>query len=334
MPIEALEHEGVVSSPDEGNRRAHRRQPRPPFLGLATVACAMIAGERRRRPMPAGPEFARAAAVVQGAAALVVTAGAGMGVDSGLPDFRGTTGFWGAYPLYERLGLRFEEAANPIHFARDPAFGWGFYGHRLNLYRATTPHPGFALIRAWAARFAQDCFVATSNVDGQFQQAGFAPEQVWEVHGSIHHLQCLAPCSGAVWPNEERLAVDEQTMRADRVPRCRACGGVARPNILMFDDWSWVPDRSGEQEERFEAFLARHATQPMAVLEIGAGSTVATIRHLSLRLGHRPGCTVVRINPREAAIGAPHVSLACGALEGLRGIEAALAGGRGDARTG
>jgi len=269
----------------------------------------------------------RAAEAVARARAIVVTAGAGMGVDSGLPDFRGPAGFWRAYPAYERLGLRFEEAANPSHFQGDPAFGWGFYGHRANLYRATEPHAGFGLLRDWARRFGADIFVVTSNVDGQFQKAGFAEDAIWEVHGSIHHLQCLEPCERDIWPNDERLNVDEATMRADRVPRCRFCEGVARPNILMFNDWSWVSDRSDEQEGRFEAFLARHRTAPVAVIELGAGTAIATVRRITEGLGRRPGVTVVRLNPREPAIGAPHVSLACGALEGLRGIEAALAAG-------
>ena len=58
-----------------------------------------------------------------------------MGVDSGLPDFRGTQGFWRAYPLYAKLGLDFASMANPRWFTTDPAFAWGFYGHRLELYR-------------------------------------------------------------------------------------------------------------------------------------------------------------------------------------------------------
>src|SRR5574340_522259 len=63
----------------------------------------------------------RAAEALERAQVLVVTAGAGMGVDSGLPDFRGDQGFWKAYPMYERLGLSFVDAANPEHFERDPA---------------------------------------------------------------------------------------------------------------------------------------------------------------------------------------------------------------------
>lgn len=55
----------------------------------------------------------RAAEAVRSAEALLVCAGAGMGVDSGLPDFRGPEGFWRAYPAARRLGLRFEELADP-----------------------------------------------------------------------------------------------------------------------------------------------------------------------------------------------------------------------------
>ena len=172
--------------------------------------------------------FTRAAAAVKSAEALVITSGAGMGVDSGLPDFRGDHGFWNAYPMYRRLGLSFVQAANPGHFERDPAFGWGFYGHRTNLYRETVPHRGFQLLRAWLDRFGLDCFVVTSNVDGQFQKAGFPEESLLEVHGSIHHLQCLAPCTNAIWDNREEIRVDFETMRAEHIPQCRRCGGVAQ----------------------------------------------------------------------------------------------------------
>src|SRR6478752_3216688 len=93
------------------------------------------------------PAIELAARAIGDAHALLITAGAGMGVDSGLPDFRGTDGFWRAYPAFQKLGLRFEQLANPAWFATDPALAWGFYGHRLNLYRRTVPHEGFQILR-------------------------------------------------------------------------------------------------------------------------------------------------------------------------------------------
>jgi NAD-dependent SIR2 family protein deacetylase len=184
--------------------------------------------------MELSTQFQQAAELLHDAQALVIAAGAGMGVDSGLPDFRGDRGFWRAYPLYARLGLSFVDAANPEHFERDPRFGWGFYGHRTNLYRETVPHQGFALLLCWIERFRLPFFVATSNVDGQFQKAGFPEADLLEFHGSIHHLQCTGPCCDRIWENRETFRIDEQTMRADQVPLCPRCGAAARPNILMY----------------------------------------------------------------------------------------------------
>jgi NAD-dependent SIR2 family protein deacetylase len=263
----------------------------------------------------------RAGEALSRARALVVTAGAGMGVDSGLPDFRGAEGFWKAYPPYQQLGLRFEEAANPGHFVEDPPFGWGFYGHRANLYRETQPHEGFAILRRWIADRSLEAFVVTSNVDGHFQKAGFPEDRIYEVHGSIHVLQCTRPCSRRIWPNTEAVRVDVKTMRAADVPLCPSCGAVARPNILMFGNWGFMADRTEEQGQRFDAFLRAQARAPMVVVEIGAGAAIPTIRMTSERLGRRPDCLVVRINPREASIPPPHVALSCGAVEGLRQID-------------
>ena len=267
----------------------------------------------------------RAAAAIRSARSMVITAGAGMGVDSGLPDFRGDRGFWNAYPMYERLGLSFVDAANPSHFERDPAFGWGFYGHRTNLYRQTVPHAGFGVLLEWIERLSLDYFVVTSNVDGQFQKSGFADNAILEVHGSIHHLQCLSPCSEAIWDNHETIPVDFQSMRAGHIPQCIHCGGVARPNILMFGDFSWLSARTRAQERNFDEFVTDNRGRSMVVVEMGAGTAIPTIRATSERLGRYCDATVIRINPREAQISQPHLSVPLGALQGVREIDKALA---------
>lgn len=220
-----------------------------------------------------------------------------MGVDSGLPDFRGPEGFWRAYPPYRRLGLRFEELADPVHFADDPQLAWGFYGHRLALYRDTVPHPGFAVLRRWSRRLPTRVF--TSNVDGQFHKAGFPDDDVAECHGSIHHLQCLAGCGQPVWPAAEvRVEVDPASMRADPpLPSCPACGALARPNILMFGDWSWDPTHA---EPRLAAHTAwvRAQRSRLVVVEIGAGTAVPTVRRQAELASAATGA-LVRINVRE-----------------------------------
>ena len=268
--------------------------------------------------------YAQAAEAISNATAMVITAGAGMGVDSGLPDFRGNKGFWNAYPMYERLGLSFIQAANPEHFERDPLFGWGFYGHRTNLYRSTVPHRGFTMLQNWCERLNLDHFVVTSNVDGQFQKAGFGEDRLLEVHGSIHHLQCTVPCNRNIWSNREEIDIDESTMRAESAPECPSCKRVARPNILMFGDYSWLHQRTSTQEDNFDSFLQQNQTGNLVVVEMGAGSAIPTIRNLSERLGRRQQTKVLRINPREPQIGAPHLSFSCGAVAALEEIEKLL----------
>lgn len=268
--------------------------------------------------------YRKTADAIRRADALVIASGAGMGVDSGLPDFRGERGFWKAYPMYERLGMTFVGAASPSNFLQDPAFGWGFYGHRTALYRATRPHDGFHILKRWIGQYGMDYFVVTSNVDGQFQKAGYEEGRVLEVHGSIHHLQCLSPCTDAIWPNREEIPVDHDTMRALKIPLCIRCGGVARPNVLMFGDYSWVSLRTDRQERLFEAFLGGNRGGGMVVVEMGAGTAVPTIRTMSERLGRRRGVTVVRINPREPSIDDPHLSIPEGALPALRAVDAML----------
>jgi len=272
--------------------------------------------------------IARAAEAIARADALLVTAGAGMGVDSGLPDFRGDQGFWRAYPPYQRLGLSFVDLANPRWFDEDAALAWGFYGHRLNLYRATTPHDGYARLRTWTAGRAQGGYVLTSNVDGQFQRAGFDPGRIVECHGTIDVWQCQGDCGVGLFdaPVAE-LAVDPRTFRASApLPTCVRCGGAVRPNVLMFGDGAWDETRTMAQQRGLERWLvALGASRArLTIVECGAGTAVPTIRATGEALAHRMGATLIRINPREPDAPAGAISIPLGAAEALAHLDAAL----------
>ena len=263
-----------------------------------------------------------AAEAITNAEALLITAGAGIGVDSGLPDFRGDEGFWRAYPPLKRLGISFVDMANPIWFKRDPELAWGFYGHRLGLYRSTDPHDGFRILREWGKECPNGFFVFTSNVDGQFQRAGIDGKRILECHGSIHHLQCTARCSNEINSAAGfEVSVDDETFKAaPPLPSCSACGALARPNVLMFGDWGWQPGRTVEQEHRFTVWLDDLGDARLAIIEIGAGTAVPTVRMTSEQLARRPGATLIRINIREPQVPSDHIGIALGGLETLQEI--------------
>lgn len=252
---------------------------------------------------------------------LLITAGAGIGIDSGLPDFRGDAGFWRAYPALGNRHLRFTEIANPKAFHQHPELAWGFYGHRLQLYRTTVPHAGFTLLNKMASRIPNGAFVFTSNVDRQFQRSGVPDNRVVECHGSIEKLQCLSACGQATWPAHEFVpTVDvDNCILTSALPTCPSCGGIARPNILMFGDWDWDSTYADQQEHRLEAWLARQ--DRTVVLEVGAGTAIPTVRLFGERLS-RP---LIRLNPSESAVGMRRdIGIPLGALEGISAIAAAL----------
>ncbi|MYN47445.1 NAD-dependent deacetylase [Pseudoduganella sp. FT93W] len=270
---------------------------------------------------PYAGDFESAAELLLQADSLLITAGAGMSIDSGLPDFRGEHGFWRAYPALGRHGLSFYEIASPRAFRERPELAWGFYGHRLQLYRRTMPHQGFAILRELAKTMPRGGFVFTSNVDGHFQKAGFAEHQVAECHGTIHTLQCLDGCGHAPWPAQsfDPVIDSDSGELCSALPQCPACQGLARPNILMFSDGGWNGEAVGQQMARLERWLA--GTSRTVVLELGAGTTIPTVR----RFGEQLDVPLIRMNPDEAAVlRRCDISLAMPALAGLRELSAAL----------
>lgn len=265
-----------------------------------------------------------AANLVRNADALLITSGAGLGIDSGLPDFRGQAGFWKAYPALGNAGVSFTSIANPKHFEDYPRRAWGFYGHRLNLYRATEPHEGFAILKKWIDARQGRGFVLTSNVDGQFKKAGFDENNIFEIHGSIHHLQCTGfNCRSGIWSADElQVEVDEARCQlVSDLPKCPNCDRLARPNILMFEDWKWKGERTLKQQTAFQQWMLARKEEghKVVTIELGAGTQIATVRWQGDHLPY----PLIRINPthedlQRLKVG---VGLRLGALEALKRID-------------
>jgi len=274
----------------------------------------------------------RAAEAIASSEALLITAGAGMGVDSGLPDFRGPEGFWRAYPPLQKLGLSFADMAQPHWFETNPELAWAFYGHRRQLYRQTSPHAGYQMLRRWGQLMPAGGFVVTSNVDGQFATAGFFVDQILEQHGSIHLDQCTKPCKSIPWfqcrvgwPSQSGTTIDLEELRVrGPLPECPYCKAMLRPNVLMFNDSQWVSARRDWQANNYAQWLGRTRGRKLAIIECGAGTAIATIRVMGEQVAQRSNATLIRINPDASHEHPSSISIPLPALHALQAINDAL----------
>jgi NAD-dependent SIR2 family protein deacetylase len=243
--------------------------------------------------------ISRAAAALRDADAVVVTAGAGMSVDSGIPDYRSAGGFWRDYAPMQRLGFTDPKALGSARLlAADPLLFLGVQGHQRALFEATTPHEGYAALRRVIG--ARPHGVFTSNVDGAFAKAGFEPWRVVECHGSVARAQCTTPCSDHTWPMPH-VAFDPDTLHAiEPLPRCPSCAALARPNACFFDDLAWVGGHSLAAQLRHYEWLRACAARgaQLVVIECGAGSELPVVRMHSHGL-LRKGACLIRINCAE-----------------------------------
>ncbi len=264
----------------------------------------------------------QAAEKIKQADGLLICAGAGMSVDSGLPDFRSVGGFWNAYPPLADTGLRFDQIATPRFYQDYPTLAYWFFAHRLNQYRQTMPHNGYQILQKWAKKLPHNAFVFTSNVDGHFQKSGFDECQVYEVHGTLHRLQCVNNCCDKSWSSKDfHPIIDEKNHCViSELPNCPDCGGVARQNVLMFDDFYYSENYQLTKYDLLQHWLNK--VEHPIIIELGAGKAVSTVRHFSDRTARLKHCDFIRINPLDNQVAQDrHFGLALKALEALTQLD-------------
>jgi NAD-dependent deacetylase len=147
----------------------------------------------------------------------VVLTGAGVSTDSGIPDFRSPTGLWAS--------------ADPMRFAtqegflRDPIGFYAFWREHLGGLADVRPNVTHEIV-ALLERDGMVRVVVTQNIDGLHQSAG--SQAVLEVHGTFRTVRCLE--CGMREPSARAFSI------RDRAPRCRVCGGLLRPDVVLFGE--------------------------------------------------------------------------------------------------
>jgi NAD-dependent SIR2 family protein deacetylase len=257
---------------------------------------------------------------LENANAIVINTGAGMGVDSGLADYRGNGGQWGQVESSTEKSIF--EVVNPQAFIDNPSYSWKLLGQRIKEYAITQPHHGFAILRNWIDKYHLEYFCLTSNIDGHFQKSGFAEENIRELHGTLAYFQSPKPdLTKEIWKNE--WSGDEIIANAEKgiFPTCPISKVIARPNVYMFRDNTYIDTRSKKQAKRFQTFLAKNKDKNILVFEIGSGPHVQTIRVKTRMLWTEYSAKIIRINPKDYVIKAPHIGIPKGALQALTEID-------------
>jgi len=240
--------------------------------------------------------------------AVLVGSGAGMGVDSGLPTFRGKSS--GVWTGLDKLGLAYEEICEPHWFKDDPRLAWGFWRFCHAAYKKAKPHAGYKVVHNWASSAPFGAFSFTSNIDGHWEASGWDPEHIVEVHGAVRWLQCSVPCCQEVWqaPRDLGLREDSVTHRVEgKLPLCSRCSAVARPAVQMFGaDKGFSKESRSTQAARYDAWLKGLSSRPdaqrlrLVCLELGCGLTVPTVRReLESAVQRFPGARLIRVNPEQ-----------------------------------
>ena len=227
------------------------------------------------------------------AARVVVLTGAGVSAESGVPTFRGTGGLWKEY--------RAEDLATPGAFARDPRLVWEWYGWRRSIVQQCAPNAAHVALAHAAAR--RDAFrIVTQNVDGLHVDAASSPAaHPLELHGSLFRTRCTR-CGER---RADRDAIDATSL--ETLPRCRACGALARPDIVWFGE----PLDPGVLGEAMEL-----ASRADVCLVVGTSALVHPAAGLA-DLTRRAGGAVVEVNVADTP-------LTGGATVALRGPAAVL----------
>lgn len=186
-------------------------------------------------PDPAGLDAL--AAAIGGSSRLLVLTGAGMGLASGIPTFRGTDpdAVWAKDVM---------EMGTFGYFRRDPVGSWRWYRSRFASLEGARPNAGHeALVRleAWQAARGRELLLVTQNIDTLHRQAG--SRNLVEVHGRADRVRCprrgcvhAAPSGSIPRADVDFTAFDHEPTVAN-LPVCPVCGEILRAHVLWFDEY-------------------------------------------------------------------------------------------------
>ena len=245
----------------------------------------------------------RLKAELQSADAILIGAGAGLSTSAGL-TYSGERFLQYFSDFHEKYGITDMYSGGFYPFSSLEEY-WAWWSRHIMVNRyEKAPEPVYdellELVRD------KEYFVLTTNVDHQFQMAGFDKARLFYTQGDYGLWQCSEPCHQATYDNEavvRRMIAEQADMRvpSELIPRCPKCGRPQTMNLRCDD--SFVQDAGWyAAARRYEDFLHRYGNGRILFLELGVGGNPPGIIKVPfLRMTARnPRATYACINLGEA----------------------------------
>lgn len=276
--------------------------------------------------MAASDNIHRAHSLLANADRVLIGAGAGLSTAAGLA-YSGERFQRYFAPFIERYGMTDMYSAGfyPFPTQEDK---WAYWSQHIWVNRFEPgATPLYRRLFEWARD--RDYFVITTNVDAQFELAGFDPQRIFATQGDYGYIQCARGCHDQIYPvrslmEEWRFDLGarsdgtfERTRLSDPalVPACPVCGGRMETHLradgffVETDDWHAA-------QQRYQAFVEGTRGSRTVLLELGVGwNTPVWIRypfeHIAQMLGPDQA-PLVRINFDAATADVSHVAGAVG----------------------
>jgi len=203
---------------------------------------------------------------------VVIGAGAGLSASAGL-TYDGERFQRNFGDFAKKYGIRDMYSGGFYPFPTPEEY-WAWWSRQIMVNRyEDAPRPVYqdllALVRD------KDYFVLTTNVDHQFQKAGFDKKRLFYTQGDYGLFQCSKPCHQATYNNEDavrRMVAEQRNMRvpSELIPRCPKCGRPMTVNLRCDD--TFVQDKGWyAAQERCQDFLCRCQNGNIVYLELGVG---------------------------------------------------------------
>ncbi len=255
--------------------------------------------------------------------AVVIGAGAGLSTAAGFTYTgerfgRYFSDFEAKYGFHDMYSGGFYPYPTPEEY-------WAYWSRYIFVNRyQDAPKPVYSQLLALVRQ--KDYFVITTNVDHQFQKAGFDKERLFYTQGDYGLFQCSQPCGQDTYDNEQtvrRMVAEQAGMRIPSalVPRCPKCGRPLTMNLRSDDtfvqDAGWV-----QAARRYERFLRSRKGRHILFLELGVGyNTPGIIKYPFWQMtANSPNALYACVNTGEA-----------GCPNGIAGSSICIDGDIGDA---